>query len=433
MPVNPNTSDLEDLIQNGTEIRTTVFDFDSAQVKLMVKDELSIVTVSGVYSRALGKELERICNQCRSNLGLDFSEVRVNPALRKRFDSSIVGVLRNVRNAFSHRSKVLLLCTPPTELVDLLKLTGVYDGYQVVEQSPSSVFSGGLSSSTADTGAKTPRAEAGPGQPQGVLKKKIVNLNQSLKRTVSLEKGLDSAQRVVQRLLPQEPPKASGYSFAFSYKSSEKVGGDFFDFVPLSESSLGILVGDVSGHGLDAALMMGITKKVTILRARGADNGSPRDVLIQVNADLHGDFNKYAFVTALYGVLDLPTGRFTFARAGHETPVVFGGEMAPQVIACSGIPLCTDAGRNFNRLLEEKTVEIPRGGHLLLFTDGLPECWNQRGACFTRERLLFLLGQMKTDAACQPLLDRILQSISEFADGRAQEDDMTAILVKRTD
>jgi serine phosphatase RsbU (regulator of sigma subunit) len=420
------TSELHELIKEGSDLRTTVRDFGDAIIKRVTMRDLSILSVSGKYDRSLGKEIERLCLQCRTNLGLEFTDIEVNPALRKKFDSSIVGVLRTVRNAFQTRRKTLLLCTPPSELVDLLQLTGVYDGYRVVEKPSSAIVVGDL----APTHQSSKR-RLRPQHDAKVVQRKIVHLNQSLKRTASLEKGLDSAEKCVKRLLPQTPPSVEGYSFAYSYKTSEKVGGDFFDFIPLDNDRLGILIGDVSGHGLDAALMMGISKKVIQLRAQSSEFKTPYQVFRQSNADLLGDFSRNAFVTALYGVLELSTGAFTFVRAGHEVPVIVDADGKQTVLSPKGMPLGIDSGKNFDRILEETSVQLPKGGFLFLYTDGLAECWNPRGACYTRDRLLFSLSQIKTSRGCQEVLDRILRAISEFAADRAQEDDMTAILLKR--
>ena len=136
-------------------------------------------------------------------------------------------------------------------------------------------------------------------------------------------------------------------------------------------------------------------------------------------------------VTALYGVLELSSGTFRFVRAGHELPVLFDSK-SHTVLESKGIPLGIDPGRNFNRLLEETSVELSTGRSLLLYTDGLTECWNVRGACYTRERLLFSLGQVRADLGTKEALDRILGSVAEFAGDRPQEDDMTAVLLKRT-
>jgi len=427
------TSDLSDLIKDGADLQTTVFDFGEAIIQRTTKGDLSIFTISGVYTRALGKEMERLCLQCRGNAGIEFKDIKVNPALHKKFDSSIVGVLKNVRDRYQSKNQLLILCMPPRELIDLLKLTGVYSGYQIVEKPSSSIFDTGISRNSAQTAHPAEEKSSYSEHKTAILQKRILNLNQSLNRTVSLEKGLDSAEKCIKRFLPQSPPLAEGYSFSFSYNSSEKVGGDFFDFIFLGDEAIGILIGDVSGHGIDAALLMGISKKVINLRAKQIGNGSPRQVLCHANADLIGDFHKYAFVTALYGILNLESGNFTFARAGHEMPVLFGPGPFKTIVDSKGIPLATDAGKLFDRMLEEKTMQIQKGASLFLCTDGIAECWNNRGLQYSRERLLFTLGQSKRNLSCREVLDGILQSVNDFASGNPQEDDMTAILLKRLD
>lgn len=416
------TSELHDLIKDGADVQTTIFDFGEAVVKRTAKGDLCILTISGVYGGALGKEIEKLGLQWRGNLGIEFKDIRVNPGLRKKFDSSIVGVLKNIRERYRSRDKQLLLCTPPSELLDLLKLTGVHSGYQIIED-PSKFVPRPTVREPAE------RAEPAKPPPRAVVQKRILQLNHSLNRAVTLEKGLDSAAKCVHRFLPQAPPVASGYGFSFIYKSSEKVGGDFFDFIPLGPDALGLVIGDVSGHGLHAAFLMGITKKVLRLRANSAEK-PPAIALSEANEDLVSDFNRYTFASALYGVLEIPTGRFRFARAGHEAPVIIGPQRT-LIPDSKGIPLGIDTGRNFCHILEEKCVEMQKGEFLFLCTDGLAECWNTRGVSYTRERLRYYLQSNQYGATAKSLLDGLIQSINEFSGGRPQEDDMTAILVQR--
>ena len=418
-------ADLHDLIKDGAEVYTTVFDFGEAMIKKTTKGDLSILTVSGVYTRALGKELERLGLQWRGSLGIEFKDIKTNPAIRKKFDSSIVGVLKTVRDRYNAKQQLLILCSPPSELIDLLRLTGVHTGYQIIE-SPGSF---NLKQAPASSQPRSPK-ETQDAREKSVIQKRILQLNQSLNRTVSLEKGLDSAAKCVKKFLPQAPPTANGYDFAFFYKSSEKVGGDFCDFINLGSEELGLVIGDVSGHGLDAALLMGITKKVIHIRAADGQL-SPYQVLCHVNNDLIGDFNKYSFATALYGILHLPTGRFRFARAGHEVPVLFGPDFC-QTVDSKGIPLGIDTGKTFCHMLEEKTVEIRPGSFLLLCTDGIAECMNSRGASYTRERVRYTLREVRADSNAKECLEEFLSSVQDFAGSRPQEDDMTAIIVQRT-
>jgi sigma-B regulation protein RsbU (phosphoserine phosphatase) len=176
---------------------------------------------------------------------------------------------------------------------------------------------------------------------------------------------------------------------------------------------------------------MSISKKVLNMRAKELGNGSPKEVLCKANEDLSPDFNKYAFVTALYGILEFSTGRFTFCRAGHEAPILFKSGMQGQAFDTKGMPLGTDIGKRFHFFLEEKTIHIAPDDYLLLCTDGLAESRNEREGIFSRARLLFSVGQVKPSMTCREALHRILQTVEEFSGGRSQEDDITAILLHR--
>jgi len=222
-----------------------------------------------------------------------------------------------------------------------------------------------------------------PGKPEDAERKKaeaarkeIVFFDRSLKRTEILERGLDSAARCVQKLLPKKPPLIPGYTFGFTYQQSEKVGGDFFDFIPLSGGLLGISVGDMSGRGMEAAVLMCLAKKVISIRARDRRENvtsMPREVLVQANDDLRMDLDRTAFITALYAVLDPQAGTLRFARAGHERPILFSPVtgMEPRFLASEGVALGVMAGDQFSSRLQEFLVEMPPGSRLLLYTDGL--------------------------------------------------------------
>jgi len=418
---------LAELIRDGADVKTTVIDFGNAEIKRSTNAKLSLLTVSGVYSPKLGKEIEKVALQCRSSLGIEFRDMEVNPTLKRKFDGSIVRVLNAIRGRFAKRNKLFVLCDPPIELVDVLKLSGLLHTFNIVSD-PSAELPN--MDAVATTSGPPNALEADESH---LIRKKIFHLNQTLKRTVSLEKGLDSAEKCVQRFLPANPPNVAGYQFAFSCESSEKVGGDFFDFISLGDEHLGICIGDVSGHGIDAALLMGISKKVIQIRALDAGpEASPQSVLRRANADLVVDFTRSTFVTVLYGVLHLPTGAFTYARAGHEPPYMCGPERSRVIVNESkGLPLGIDAGKIFDRVLEERTILVRPGSFVFLSTDGIAECWNPRGSKYSKERLQFALEQIDETYPCQQALDSVLKSVRDFAEGRPQEDDMTAILFKR--
>src|SRR5262245_51120955 len=129
MADNPSNSGITELLQEGAELRATLLDLGESSIRHITRSDLTLLLVSGVYSRAVGKEIERICGQSRNSVGLDFSEVKPNPTTRKKFDGSIVALLRTARERIHSRGVELYLCAPPSELIDMLKLTGAYNDY----------------------------------------------------------------------------------------------------------------------------------------------------------------------------------------------------------------------------------------------------------------------------------------------------------------
>ncbi len=299
-----------ELIEDGADVATTVYSFNTAEIRRIVMGNLCILEVSGIYSSSLSKEIEKLVAAWKGDLGLAFKDIKVNPQRKRKFDPSVVGVLRKTLTRLRRNGKSFSLCSPPSELVDMLKLTDTFDYFQIVD---------GETVSRPSELLQSPSPLKTPGLPSKIApeQKKIQLLNQSLQRTVTLEKGLDSAAKYVKQFLPQAPPEAEGYEFAFLYRSSEKVGGDFFDFVSLGDEKLGIVIGDVAGHGMDAALLMGITKKVIRIRAVDDSSYSPKNVLCKASKDISEDFGPGSFVTALFGVLELDTGNFK-ARPSWE-------------------------------------------------------------------------------------------------------------------
>ena len=119
----PSSSGIRELLQESTDLRATILDLGESSIRHITKSDLTLLLISGVYSRAAGKEIERICGQSKNSVGLDFSEIKPHPATRKKFDGSIVALLRTARERLHNKGVELFICAPPSELIDLLKLT----------------------------------------------------------------------------------------------------------------------------------------------------------------------------------------------------------------------------------------------------------------------------------------------------------------------
>ncbi len=439
-PVATTTTHPHETSGEDASVKRTLFEYDDALVELSAKGNLFLIKVSGIFCPELGEEIEKIALRCRGDIGFVFGEIRRDPKARTatKFDVRSVRLLRSLKTRCENRGFQFFLCKPPRDLLDALKLFSAGDEFQVVDDEDAMPHTqeedrraaraeklrtrDGLSTNARREKPKRDRIEQG---------KKIYSMDVDLERTESLDKQLDSAAECVESLLPRQAPNTPGYEFAFAYESYEKVGGDFFDFVELDDGRFGISIGDVSGHGIDAALVMGISKKLLNIRACDPRFATPSAVLSQVNEDLHRDLDRKTFVTALYGTLDLETGTFDFARAGHEFPMVFRPRGHQSTLEPKGMALGMVNRRIFDIGIENSSVVLEPGDCLLLVTDGLAECRNEKSAFYERERLLFDLSQANPDASAREMLDTILKKILTFANGSPREDDMTGILIKR--
>jgi len=235
---------------------------------------------------------------------------------------------------------------------------------------------------------------------------------------------LEVAREIQRSMLPREVPRRVGFDFGGLTEPAHLVGGDFFDFIPLSNDSLGIVIGDVSDKGLPAALFMAIT--ASLLRAEARRAGSPADALRNVHEQLSTMNQSGMFVTLFYGVLEGNTRKFRYARAGHELPIVFdrgGGEVTlPQA---PGLPLAALE----KALLDEQEIVLPAGGTLLLYTDGVTDVLDANGGRFGLERLRKELEFHRATSA-QKLCDTLMEKTVVHRGATPQYDDITLVALQ---
>ena len=251
-----------------------------------------------------------------------------------------------------------------------------------------------------------------------------------------LEQELKIARSIQMSLLPQGPLQMPGVSLSGRCEPAREVGGDYYDFLPLDNDRLGILIADVAGKGTSAALYMAELKGLVLSLSR--HHVSPRTMLIEANRIISKHLDARSFITMTYAVVDLRARTMTCSRAGH-CPLVYvpGPEAhsrAPQVLTPEGMVLGLqfDLGDTFDRLLEEVTRPLGRGDLFVLYTDGISEAMNEQGDCFGDQRLVDLAernADLKSDALCE----RILSEVHTFAGDAAQHDDMTMVLLKIED
>lgn len=236
---------------------------------------------------------------------------------------------------------------------------------------------------------------------------------------------LEEARRKQLKMLPF-PPNVPGVDIAVTYLPSEYVGGDFYDFIPLPDgNSLGIVQGDVSGHGLEVWGDMAMAMKTMRIHAR--QSGTPAEMLVLSNEELVPDLMARTFVSAIYGVLDLRSFKLRIARAGHNPLLLYNPRRKPLqslFIAPDGMVLGMTAGERFSRKMEELEIQLYSGDLLLFHTDGVTEATNASKEEYGTQRLAEAV-QRAGSGRPQRVLEEILQDLERFADGRQFEDDIT--------
>ena len=239
-----------------------------------------------------------------------------------------------------------------------------------------------------------------------------------------LEAELEIARKIQRSIVPRTRPHLPGLDFGMIMEPMRSVGGDFFDFIPLDDDHLGIVIGDVSDHGIPAALFMALT--YSLLRAESRSARSPGEILRDVNHHLL-DMNDWGmFVTVLYGRLNRATREFEFARAGHDLPLIMNpqGEVV-DLVRGRGQML----GLFSDPALDEQSITLPENSLLLMYTDGVTEARNANLEFFGAERLHTTL-HTALPASAQAACDAVLGAIQSFSGNAAPQDDITLVAVQ---
>lgn len=243
-----------------------------------------------------------------------------------------------------------------------------------------------------------------------------------------LQKELEIARNVQLRFLPRVNPKIQGMDIASLCIPAEEVGGDYYDFIQLGDRKLGILIGDVSGKGISAAIYMTLTKG--LFQARARDLFSPKEVLIHINESFYENAERGIFISMIYAIFDLTKMQCTYARAGHNPMIFWRSEKKEAAELCpSGIAIGLESGKIFDDTIREERVHLKKDDTLLLYTDGLNEAQNRFQEEFGEDKLRHILIQ-SGDRPSKEILEKIRDEISRFTLRARQHDDMTAVLIK---
>jgi len=259
------------------------------------------------------------------------------------------------------------------------------------------------------------------------MTQEIESLQERVESMVDLEHSVQQAQRRQLHLIPLEPPPDPVAEIAVAYRPLQSVSGDFLDFYALEDDRFGVSIGDVSGHGVEAAILMGMAKMA--LRIRSQALGTPREMMILANRDLFAELRRSAFVTAFFALVERGTRRMTYVRMGHPPALLrrVGGDCEP--LDAPGLPFGADDGRRFAACVEEREVRLEPGDILLLYTDGVTEA-EAKGQQFGTDRLYKALMAAPAGEPAAAILRSVEGALEGFLDGACHRDDVTMVCLK---
>jgi serine phosphatase RsbU (regulator of sigma subunit)/predicted ester cyclase len=240
-----------------------------------------------------------------------------------------------------------------------------------------------------------------------------------------IEQELRVARSIQQASLPEEVPTLQGWDISPYYQPAREVGGDFYDFHLLSGGRLGVVVGDATGKGVPAALVMSTTLGMLQAVSQTLGSSSPGEVLAQVNETLVARIPSNMFVTCFYAILDPKSGTLRYANAGHDLPYLWHGGDAEELRA-RGMPL----GLMPEMSYEEKELVLEPSDNVLLYSDGLVEAHDPKGEMVGFPRLRAFVAEQGEDGS---LGDLCLEKLYSFVgEGWEQEDDITLLTLRRS-
>jgi len=237
-------------------------------------------------------------------------------------------------------------------------------------------------------------------------------------------------QQVQMSLLPKDVPDIEGYEIGAEYIAATELGGDYYDYIKMSDHALGLVVGDVSGHGLPSAMMM--IRAQTALYTQAPTSRNAAQVLIRVNHNLMGKFPKGMYITMYYVFLDAKRREINYASAGHNPMILFRGD-TQQVYHLNpkGFAIGLDIGSAdiFEKAIRSESIKLKKGDLLFIYTDGITEAMNEKREEYGELRLINAIRKFH-EMPARDMAKAFLADINEFTQGFPQGDDITFIILK---
>lgn len=248
-----------------------------------------------------------------------------------------------------------------------------------------------------------------------------------------LDLDLSIASGIQQMLLPRRTVSFAALDLDARYTPAQKVGGDLYDIIGLPDGRLGVVVADVSGKGIPASLLMAIVR--TSLRHIAPRYSSPSRVLTELNRSIAADIQGGLYVTMLYAVIDVARNTISFARAGHELPLLVRrdletNEYTARYVGSEGMPVGMVPDEMFAEVIADQIEPFVPGDLMVLYTDGVTEAPNEDRKEFSGARLADIARQLHSRTA-REINDGIVEAVEAFVGDETQHDDLTLVSVKR--
>ncbi len=244
-----------------------------------------------------------------------------------------------------------------------------------------------------------------------------------------IDRDLQVAHDIQRILLPNRSPEIPGYEIVGVNIPASQVSGDYYDYIPVDESRLGVVIADVSGKGVPAALIMAMCRSV--LRAAAEANPSAARVLQLVNRQLYPDIREDMFISMAYSVLERAGNEIVLARAGHDAPLLFrAADRSVTRINPPGLALGIDSGDVFDRVTGDFRVRLEPNDCFVFYTDGVTEALDTNGLEFGITRLIEVIQASAADGA-PAVVNRVTSEVKAFGGGQPQTDDITLIVIRK--
>jgi len=242
-----------------------------------------------------------------------------------------------------------------------------------------------------------------------------------------MRRELELASSIQKKMLPGTPPLLDGYAVAGKNVTAQEVGGDYFDYIQMNEDRWALCLGDISGKGLPASLLM--TNLQAILRGQTFHSHEPAEILRLANTQLYQSTNAEKFATLFLAILDTTNHTINYSIAGHEHPFLLRSDGSYVRLQAGGLPLGMMDGMGY----EEGVVDLNEGDFLFVFSDGVTDATNINDEMFGEERLIeLLLDANKNNKNPDDLIKNLIESCIHHSGKTRLFDDITAIALKRT-